>query len=244
MDSRMTFTPTQLVLLAPPIDERSGEDALRASLTAGPVSAVILPFLAADERSLVKRIKQWAPLVQEAGAAAILALPETALPGGPASTEAAREEAAAWIAGILTRGGADGAHVGDPDLAQALRGLLKSERIVGVGGLRSRHDCMSAGEAGVDYLMFGEPRADGSLPAAEGVIERAQWWAEIFATPCIVYAPSLGDIAERAMTRAEFVALGDAVFADGVDPAQAVRDALEALAKANDRLQREMEQSG
>ena len=48
---------------------------------------------------------------------------------------------------------------------------------------------MSAGEAGADYLLFGEPRPDGTIPALESVIERATWWAEIFETPCVAYAP-------------------------------------------------------
>ena len=49
---------------------------------------------------------------------------------------------------------------------------------------------MTLGEAGADYLMFGEPRPDGSLPALDEVVERAAWWAEIFETPCVAFAPT------------------------------------------------------
>ena len=78
---------------------------------------------------------------------------------------AARYDAAILIEGeprLAARVGADGAHVtgvGD-QLSDALASL-RPERIVGVGALRGRDDAMAAGEAGADYLMFGEPRRDG-----------------------------------------------------------------------------------
>ena len=76
---------------------------------------------------------------------------------------------------------------------------------------------MDAGEAGVDYVMFGEPRPDGSLPPLPAVIERASWWAEIFETPCIAYAPDAESVPALVETGAEFLALGAWLFAEGVD---------------------------
>jgi thiamine-phosphate pyrophosphorylase len=113
-----------------------------------------------------------------------------------------------------------------------LRADLKGERALGVGGLRSKDDAMSAGEAGADYLLFGEPRRDGSLPDLASVIERASWWAEIFEPPCVVYAPRLEDVPALAATGAEFVALGEAVWTFPEGPGTAVRKALAALAAA------------
>ncbi len=89
---------------------------------------------------------------------------------------------------------------------------------------------MSLGEAGADYLLFGEPRPDGSLPALPAVLERAAWWAEIFETPCVAFAPSLDAVARLAATGAEFIALGDAVWAHEAGAAAAVRQALDAEA--------------
>ena len=114
-------------------------------------------------------------------------------------------------------------------LRKHLRERLKGERILGVGGVRSKHDAMSIGEAGADYLLFGEPRNDGSVPPLDIIIERAAWWAEIFEMPCITYAPTLGDVPAVAATGAEFVALGDAVWQHPQGPAEAVRLALQAL---------------
>ena len=86
---------------------------------------------------------------------------------------------------------------------------------------------MGLGEAGADYLLFGEPRPDGSLPSLESVVERAAWWAEIFETPCVAYAPSLDAVAPLAATQAEFIALGDAVWSHPEGPAAAVKAAAE-----------------
>jgi thiamine-phosphate pyrophosphorylase len=64
------------------------------------------------------------------------------------------------------------------------------------------------------------------------VIERAGWWAEIFETPCVVYAPRLEDVPALAETRAEFVAVGEALWSHPGGPAEAVRLALAALKAA------------
>ena len=82
-----------------------------------------------------------------------------------------------------------------------MRERLKGERAIGAGGIRTKDDAMTLGEAGADYLLFGEPRPDGSLPAFETVVERAAWWAEIFETPCVAYAPSLDAVRPLAATR-------------------------------------------
>ncbi len=74
---------------------------------------------------------------------------------------------------LAARVGADGAHIAGvgAELAEALASL-HPERIVGAGGLRSRDDAMSAGEAGADYVMFGEPRRDGFTPPLAETLER------------------------------------------------------------------------
>ena len=62
---------------------------------------------------------------------------------------------------LVARAGADGAHVSGIEPMQDALEQLKPDRIVGVGGLHTRHDSMVAGEAGADYLLFGEPDAEG-----------------------------------------------------------------------------------
>jgi thiamine-phosphate pyrophosphorylase len=135
---------------------------------------------------------------------------------------------------LAARIGADGAHMtsGGAALSEALASL-KPERIVGVGLLRTRDEAMNAGEAGADYVMFGEPRRDGFTPPAGETLERVEWWAEIFEPPCVGYAASLGDIAPLADAGADFVALGDAIWSAPA-PVEALAQARAILARRPD----------
>lgn len=209
------MSDTRLLLLTPVLGEVEPFAArLGEALDGGDVAAVLVRLEAADERTLVKRVKSLVPLAERGGAALVLAAPLGAASGIPD------------IATVAIRGGADGVHTEDIAALARLREALSEERILGVGGLRARHDAMTAGEAGVDYLLFGEPRPDGYVPDREATLERAAWWADIFEPPCAAYAPALVDVAETARTGVDFVALGDAVWAHPDGPAAAIRVAL------------------
>jgi len=68
---------------------------------------------------------------------------------------------------------------------------------------------MAAGEAGADYVLFGEPDASGQRPSLEAIAERLQWWAELFEPPCVGFAASREEISEFAAAGADFVLVGD-----------------------------------
>ena len=126
-------------------------------------------------------------------------------------------------------GGGEGAHLsGIGALAEALPSL-KPQRIAGVGDLSSRHDAMSAGEAGADYVMFGEPDAHGERPAIEAIADRVAWWAEVFEIPCVAYAASLDECAEFAAAGADFVLVEDLVWNDDRGAGPALMDAAAAI---------------
>jgi thiamine-phosphate pyrophosphorylase len=210
----MTIVRPRLYLVTPLLDDPAGfAPALEAACGAADVAAVLLRLAPADERTLVNRVKAIAPVAQAHDAAAVVADP-----GG------------VDLAAVATRGGADGAHAADPDLLRDLGQRLKEGRVIGAGGLGTKHDAMVAGELGVDYVLFGEPGPDGGCPPLETVVERAAWWAEIFQTPCVVYAPDLAAVPVLAGTGTDFVALGDAVWSHPGGPASAVRAAADALA--------------
>ena len=209
----MADTAARLYLITPVLEDASFAPRLAEACATGAVAAVLLRLASADERTLTNQVKALAPAAQEHGAAVIVTT-----------------EAKADLATIAARGGADGVHIaGDPALARELRDRLKSERAIGVGAIRTKDDAMTLGEIGVDYLLFGEPRPDGSLPSLESVVERASWWAESFETPCAAYAPSLDAVETLAATNAEFVALGDAVWSHPDGPAAGVKAAAEIL---------------
>jgi thiamine-phosphate pyrophosphorylase len=177
---------------------------------AADVAAVLLRLQDADERSLINRVKSAAPGVQAAGAALLLG-------GRP---------------GIVARAGADGAHLASPDALQAALPSLKPDFIVGAGGLQSRHDAMVAAEAGADYVMFGEPDADGQHPSRDAVIDRVAWWSEVFEIPCVGYASALDAIDALVAAGADFIAVGDALFEDPRGPDAAAAEAAARLTLA------------
>ena len=83
---------------------------------------------------------------------------------------------------------------------------------------------MTAGEAGADYVMFGEPHGGAPAMALRPLIERVGWWAEIFETPCVAFADSIEAAGELAHAGADFVALDDAIWSAAA-PAEAAREA-------------------
>ena len=181
----------RIYLITPPVEDAAAFAAtLSSALDTGDVAAALLRLAAADERSLINRIKTLAPVVQEKGAALIV--------DGRAD--------------LVARSGADGAHLTGIDAFNDAVETLKPDRIAGVGGLASRHDAMLAADRGADYVMFGEPDAAGRRPAFAAIEERVAWWAEVFEIPCVGYATSLDEVAALVAAGADFVALADFVW--------------------------------
>ena len=205
--------PARLFLVTPALSEGDSlASALEAALGAGDVACVLVRHAARDERTAKALLRDIGPLIQEAGAAFLVE-------GDPR------------LAGHLK---ADGLHVPAPGeaLADAIE-RLKPGGIVGCAGLSSRDAAMEAGEGDVDYLMFGEPRADGTWPDADWTRERVAWWAEIFNVPCVGFARTLDEVGPLVLAGAEFVALGEAVFGDPRGTAAAVAEAIDALEAAS-----------
>jgi thiamine-phosphate pyrophosphorylase len=179
-------------------------------LAAADVAAVLVRLKETDQRTMISRLKQLAPAIQNAGAALLV--------------EGHVE--------LVARAGADGAHVSGLAALEEALPSLKPDRIAGIGGLVTRHDSMAAGELGADYVLFGEPDEKGERPSAEAIAERLQWWDELFEPPCVGFAASLAEASEFAAAGADFVLIGDFVWADPrgakaglIDAGQAIRQA-------------------
>ncbi|MDP2410982.1 MAG: thiamine phosphate synthase [Pseudolabrys sp.] len=194
----------RLYLMTPRVDDSATfTTALTAALTAGDVAAVLLRLAEADERTLINRAKALGDVVQKTGAALLLD----------------------GAVDLVARAGADGAHLsGIDDFTGALE-RLKPERIAGVGSLDTRHDAMTAAEAGADYLMFGDPDRHGERPDFAAIVERVAWWAEVFEAPCVAYAASIAEIEPLVTAGADFIALGDWVWGDPEAVAVTIADA-------------------
>lgn len=204
--------PARLYLATPALtDAPAFAGPLADAMGAADIAAVLLRLAPDDDRTLVKHIKVLADIVQGAGAALILdGLPQ-----------------------LVARSGADGAHMtGIAALKDALPSL-KPDRIAGAGGLLTRHDAMLAAETGADYILFGEPAADGGRPSFPLVEERIAWWSDVFEAPCAGYAGTLEEAAGLAKAGADFILAGDFVWHDRRGANAAVMDVATAIGQTS-----------
>jgi thiamine-phosphate pyrophosphorylase len=106
---------------------------------------------------------------------------------------------------------ADGIHLTTGDLAtyEAARSALGNARIIGVHPGVSRHDAMTAAEAGADYIAFGAPlHLNDRDKGRQRRDDLVAWWAEIFQVPCVAFDVDTRDEAEAlARSGADFVAI-------------------------------------
>ncbi|ATU90490.1 thiamine phosphate synthase [Phyllobacterium zundukense] len=205
MNTEPTPQRCRIVLIAPPA--ASADELARLlgnTLSGGDVASVLLPAYDADETLFQTIAEAAVPIIQNAGVAAIIV----------GNTQ---------IAGRVK---ADGLHVEGPvaDIAANVA-RFSPKMIVGTGNIKNRHTALEIGEAQPDYVLFGKIGADTKPDAHPRNVELADWWASLVEIPCIIQAGNtLESIPEAAMTGAEFIALGTAIF-DGTDPATAIREA-------------------
>ena len=111
--------------------------------------------------------------------------------------------------------GADGAHVGQSDMAYAeARKILGAEKIIGVTCHNSRHLAMEAAEAGADYVAFGAffPTVTKDAPTLASP-ELLSWWQETFLTPCVAIGGiTIGNCSELIEAGADFIAVSGGVW--------------------------------
>jgi len=193
---------------SPPIDPAQLRTALAGALSAADVAAVLLRLPQADDGTLIDHVKALGTVVQNSGAALLLE----------------------GRADIAVGAGADGVHLSNPQEFPNALAMLKPDRIVGCGGLATRHDAMLVAEQGADYVMFGESMADGRRPSFDAILERVAWWAEVFEVPCVGFAGNLEEIAPIAKAGADFVAIGEWILSDVREPAHALAEAAARIA--------------
>jgi thiamine-phosphate pyrophosphorylase len=201
----------RLYLATPVVDDPALLMAdLPGLLAAADVAAVLLRLKPTDQRTMISRVKTLAPVIQDGGAALLL----------DGHVE------------LVARAGADGAHLTGIEAMEDAMPTLKPDRIAGVGGLATRHDSMAAGEAGADYVLFGEPDARGQRPSVEAIAERLQWWAELFEPPCAGFAASREEAHEFAAAGADFVLVGDFIWNDKRSAREALMEAEQTIRQA------------
>lgn len=196
----------RLVLVVPAgVDAADQAKALEDALRGGDVASVIVPQYDLDDGAYQKRAEVLVPIIQEAGAAALLA-------------------GDSRVAGRVK---ADGLHIigGAEALAEAVE-KFTPKLIVGGGTADDRHKALEQGECTPDYMFFGKLDGDIKPEAHPKNLALGEWWASMIEIPAIVMGGlDVASVAAVAETGVEFVALRDAVFAHASGPAQAVAEA-------------------
>ncbi|MEL6884027.1 MAG: thiamine phosphate synthase [Pseudomonadota bacterium] len=196
----------QLYLLTPPVFELSQfPGQLAAVLDAHPVACLRLALATRDEDRIAR------------------------------AADACREVAHARDVAIVVddhtslseRLGLDGVHL--TDAARSVRDARKAlgpDAIVGSFCGTSRHDGLSAGEAGADYVAFGPITAVGDGAVADP--DLFAWWSEMIEVPIVAEGGLTPETIARLAPVTDFFAIGEEIWAQD-DPTAALKTLVAAM---------------
>jgi len=134
---------------------------------------------------------------------------------------------------LAGRLGLDGVHLTDGHRRlREIRKALGADAIVGAFCGISRHDGMTAGEIGADYVAFGPLTASDLI--GDGAVadpELFDWWSETVEVPVVAEGRITPQILARIGPHADFICLSDEIWGagDGTAPVKALRDLMSAL---------------
>lgn len=130
---------------------------------------------------------------------------------------------------LAQRLGLDGVHLGDAAKSvRAARKTLGADAIVGSFCGASRHDGLSAGEAGADYISFG-PVGSGALGDGKVAdLDLFEWWSEVIEVPVVAEGGLTPDVIRTFATCTDFFGIGDEIW-QSEDPAAALANLVAAM---------------
>ncbi|MBP6738021.1 MAG: thiamine phosphate synthase [Rhodobacteraceae bacterium] len=124
---------------------------------------------------------------------------------------------------LVERLGLDGVHLSDG--ARSVRKARKdlgADAIVGAYCGVTRHEGMSAGEAGADYAAFG-PLGETALGKGERVdFDLFEWWSQVIEVPCIAEGALTVELIEKFGPVTDFFGIGAEIWGAD-DPAAALK---------------------
>ncbi|MEL0435500.1 thiamine phosphate synthase [Phycobacter sp. K97] len=114
---------------------------------------------------------------------------------------------------LAERLGLDGVHLSDASKSvRSARKALGADAIVGSFCGASRHDGMSAGEAGADYVSFGPVGASGLGDGAQAELELFQWWSEMIEVPVVAEGGLTQELIGTYAPVTDFFGIGDEIW--------------------------------
>ncbi len=182
----------QIYLITPPEMELSSfPDRLAACLDAVPVACVRLSMASRDE----DRIAKMADALREVTHARDVALViDSHLM-------------------LVERLGLDGVHLTDAARSvKAARKALGDDAIVGTFCAASRHDGLTAGDLGADYVAFGPVGVSSLGDGRRAEADLFQWWSEMVEVPVVAEGALDPDLIRQLAPMTDFIGIGDEIW--------------------------------
>lgn len=199
----MTDAP-QLYLITPPhIELGTFPDALAAVLDAREIACVRLALAATDEDDLSRAADVLREVCITRDVAIVI------------------EDHVV----LAERLGLDGVHLSDAARSvRAARKALGADAIVGCHCGTSRHDGMSAGEAGADYVSFGPVGATALGDGTTADLNLFAWWSEMIEVPVVAEGALDADLTSKLSNSTDFYGVSE-IWSDE-NPVQALTQLL------------------
>lgn len=114
---------------------------------------------------------------------------------------------------LAARHGLDGVHLVDGARSvRAARKELGTEAIVGAFCGHSRHEGMTAGENGADYVSFGPVRASNLGDGSFAEPELLEWWSQVIEVPVVAEGALDLEHVRALAPVTDFIAMGDEIW--------------------------------
>lgn len=130
---------------------------------------------------------------------------------------------------LAERHGLDGVHL--PDGARSVRAARKDlgpDAIVGAFCGATRHEGITAGEAGADYIAFGPVGAAALGRGEQAGRDLFAWWSEMIEVPVVAEGGLTRELIETFGPVTDFFAIGEEIWSAD-DPAAALTTLLAPL---------------
>ncbi|MGJ8545615.1 MAG: thiamine phosphate synthase [Sulfitobacter sp.] len=124
---------------------------------------------------------------------------------------------------LAERLGLDGVHLSDA--ARSVRHARKElgpDAIVGSYCAGSRHDGMSAGEAGADYVCFGPTKPSALDDGDHAEFDLFKWWSEVIEVPVVAEGMLDAQSIKLLTPHTDFFAFGPEIWS-AEDPSAALK---------------------
>lgn len=114
---------------------------------------------------------------------------------------------------LAERLGLDGVHLSDASRSvRSARKALGPDAIVGCHSATSRHDGISAAEAGADYVCFGPVGSSALGDGAIAEMDLFQWWTEMIEVPIVAEGGLNEEIVRNLSPMTDFFGIGDEIW--------------------------------